>query len=72
MRHDYSFICRSLHIVLSAFSDDAQCLVGGYAIYPTKTQGIGRHVVRYNICIPNAQYSSFSAQQNLWCEILEF
>ena len=25
-----------------------------------------------NICIPNAQYSSFSAQQNLWCEILEF
>ena len=27
---------------------------------------------KYYICIPNAQYSSFSAQQNLWCEILEF
>ncbi|GEM_PF-2039423 len=27
---------------------------------------------KYNICISNAQYSSFSAQQNLWCEILEF
>ena len=27
---------------------------------------------KYNICIPNAQYSSLSAQQNLWCEILEF
>ena len=26
----------------------------------------------YDICISNAQYSSFSAQQNLWCEILEF
>jgi len=26
----------------------------------------------YNICISDAQYSSFSAQQNLWCEILEF
>jgi len=25
-----------------------------------------------NICISDAQYSSFSAQQNLWCEILEF
>ena len=24
------------------------------------------------ICISNAQYCSFSAQQNLWCEILEF
>ena len=27
---------------------------------------------KYDICIPNAQYSSLSAQQNLWCEILEF
>ncbi len=27
---------------------------------------------KYDICIPNAQYSSFSAQQNLWREILEF
>ena len=25
-----------------------------------------------NICISDSQYSSFSAQQNLWCEILEF
>ena len=25
-----------------------------------------------NICISNAQYSSLSAQQNLWCEILKF
>ena len=25
-----------------------------------------------NICISNAQYSQLSAQQNLWCEILEF
>ena len=25
-----------------------------------------------NICISNAQYSSLSAQRNLWCEILEF
>ena len=25
-----------------------------------------------DICIPNAQYSSFSAQQNLCREILEF
>ena len=24
------------------------------------------------ICISNAQYSSFSVQQNLWCEIFEF
>ena len=27
---------------------------------------------KYDICIPNAQYSSFSAQQNLCREILEF
>ena len=27
---------------------------------------------KYDICISNAQYSSFSAQQNLWCEIFEF
>ena len=27
---------------------------------------------KYDICIPNAQYSSLSAQQNIWCEILEF
>ena len=27
---------------------------------------------RHNICIPNAQYYELSAQQNLWCEILEF
>mgnify|MGYP004452738247 CR=1 FL=1 len=25
-----------------------------------------------NICISNAQYYEFSAQQNLWYEILEF
>ena len=25
-----------------------------------------------NICISNVQYSQLSAQQNLWCEILEF
>ena len=28
--------------------------------------------VEYNICISNAQYYELSAQQNLWCEILEF
>ena len=33
---------------------------------------IGQHAVRHNICIPNAQYSSFSALRNLWYEILEF
>ena len=26
----------------------------------------------YNICISDAQYYESSAQQNLWCEILEF
>ena len=26
----------------------------------------------YNICISDAQYYEPSAQQNLWCEILEF
>ena len=26
----------------------------------------------YNICISDAQYYELSAQQNLWCEILEF
>ena len=31
-----------------------------------------RLAFRYNICISNAQYYEFSAQQNLWCEILEF
>ena len=31
-----------------------------------------RRFCRHNICIPNAQYYEFSAQQNLWCEILEF
>ena len=25
-----------------------------------------------NICISDAQYYEFGAQQNLWCEILEF
>ena len=25
-----------------------------------------------NICVPDAQYYELSAQQNLWCEILEF
>ena len=27
---------------------------------------------QHNICISNAQYSSFSAQRNPWCEIFEF
>ena len=31
-----------------------------------------RRFCRHNICIPNAQYYEFSAQQNLRCEILEF
>ena len=31
-----------------------------------------RRFCRHNICIPNVQYYEFSAQQNLWCEILEF
>ena len=31
-----------------------------------------RRFYRHNICIPNAQYYELSAQQNLWCEILEF
>ena len=31
-----------------------------------------RLAFRYNICISNAQYNELSAQQNLWCEILEF
>ena len=31
-----------------------------------------RRFCRHNICIPDAQYYEFSAQQNLWCEILEF
>ena len=26
----------------------------------------------YNICISDAQYYEPGAQQNLWCEILEF
>ena len=26
----------------------------------------------YNICISDAQYYDLGAQQNLWCEILEF
>ena len=32
----------------------------------------GRLAVRHNICISDAQYYEPSAQQNLWCEILEF
>ena len=32
----------------------------------------GRHTVRHNICISDAQYYELNAQQNLWCEILEF
>ena len=31
-----------------------------------------RTACRDDICISNAQYSQLSAQQNLWCEILEF
>ena len=31
-----------------------------------------RRFRRDYICISNAQYSQLSAQQNLWCEILEF
>ena len=33
---------------------------------------IYRGFVEDNICISNAQYYELSAQQNLWCEILEF
>ena len=33
---------------------------------------INTAVRRYNICIPDAQYSSFSALRNPWCEIREF
>ena len=31
-----------------------------------------RDAIRHNICISDAQYYELSAQQNLWCEILEF
>ena len=31
-----------------------------------------RGSVEDNICISDAQYYKLSAQQNLWCEILEF
>jgi len=31
-----------------------------------------RGSVEDNICISDAQYYELSAQQNLWCEILEF
>ena len=33
---------------------------------------IERLAVRHNICISDAQYYESGAQQNLWCEILEF
>ena len=33
---------------------------------------INTAVRRHNICIPDAQYSSFSALRNPLCEILEF
>ena len=33
---------------------------------------INTAVRRFNICIPDAQYSSFSALRNHWCEIREF
>ena len=33
---------------------------------------ISNDVIRHNICISNAQYSSFSAQGNPWCENFEF
>ncbi len=29
-------------------------------------------MVEDNICISDAQYYELNAQQNLWCEILEF
>ena len=29
-------------------------------------------IARHDICISNAQYYELSAQQNRWCEILEF
>ena len=35
-------------------------------------QYINTAVRRYNICISDAQYSSFSALRNHWCEIREF
>ena len=38
----------------------------------TRTARRWWHTVRHNICISDAQYYELSAQQNLWCEILEF
>ena len=49
-------------------------------MYKPKSLGLGvKHVfalfsssAEYNICISDAQDYELSAQQNLWCEILEF
>ena len=53
---------------------------GEQGIHPAQLQcqrkrRIQRNVLdstEYNICISDAQYYESSAQQNLWCEILEF
>ncbi len=48
-----------------------------FMLIPTKFP-LSRNLAMYrgsvedNICISDAQYYELSAQQNLWCEILEF
>ena len=47
--------------------------VWGYALALAVFRKISQiRNICHNICIPNAQYSSLSAQQNLRCEIFEF
>ena len=67
---DYPMVRRSLPQITRIYTDVGA--KGKKIAHLTVPFLILRRFCRHNICIPNAQYYEFSAQQNLWCEILEF
>ena len=67
---DNPMVCRSLPQIARIYTDVGA--KGKKIVHLTVPFLTFRRFCRHNICIPNAQYYEFSAQQNLWCEILEF
>ena len=65
-----SFTFAKIHIIFEATKQN--CNYYKVILHTGFEKYINTAVRRYNICIPDAQYSSFSALRNPWCEIFEF
>ena len=65
-----SFTFAKIHIIFETTKQN--CNYYKVILRTVFIQYINTAVHRYNICIPDAQYSSFSALRNPWCEIREF